>query len=116
MGEKGQVWGLVIRAGEACEEHEGPHCTKSGLGKSPKEALDGENPGILPRWGWCVQKPTQAKEHSMHQASQEFGPGGRRPGEGEGPPENAGVGTVTAGQGEMWRVTTQPGETRTSSQ
>lgn len=102
MGEKGQVWGLVIRAAEACEEHEGPHCTKSGLGKSPKEALDRENPGTSPpRGNWCVQKPVQVKEHSMHQASQELGPGGRRPGEDEGPPENAGVSTVTAGQGEM---------------
>lgn len=65
MGEKGQVWGLVIRAGEACEEHEGPHCTKSGLGKSPKEALDGENPGTSPPVG-LVRAEAHAGEGAQY--------------------------------------------------
>lgn len=43
--EKGQVWTLVIRAGEACGEHKGPHCPKRGLRKSQKEALATFAPG-----------------------------------------------------------------------
>lgn len=67
--EKGQVWGLVIRVGEACGEHEGPHCIKRGLGKSPKEALE----ILLPLVGLVCVGAHAGERAYMPQASQDLG-------------------------------------------
>lgn len=51
-----------------------------------------------------MSKPVRVKAHDLHQASQEPGPGGRRPGEDEGeregPSGNVGESVVPAGHGE----------------